>query len=169
MIYFAGGFNNQGKMLAVAIGSSDDPERAVERLRETAPFKTRLLAVEDGSGEALERLRNRFRTARLQGPWFKGTEALTAYLDALPPLSVSGKTTRISLDVTAREFQQIESARLMLGVKTKAKFIRRAIRFFVRVVTLQSQGFLIQAIKDGTLYQFQDLDHDPTRPDAHPK
>jgi hypothetical protein len=68
------------------------------------------------------------------------------------------KAGRLSLTLDEHEMAELEEMTEALGTKTKTRTIRRALRFYKRVVGLKKQGFLIQAIKGGILKQFPNLD-----------
>lgn len=68
------------------------------------------------------------------------------------------KSGRLSLDMSEEEMAELEEMVRDMKTRTKSRLIRRAIRFYKVVVKLKKQGFLIQAIKGGTLKQFPNLE-----------
>lgn len=70
----------------------------------------------------------------------------------------TARTTRVSLDLTPDEKAEAKSTAKILGLKTVARYMRRASRFYAMLVRLQQEGYLIQAIKKGSLKQFSNLD-----------
>lgn len=68
------------------------------------------------------------------------------------------KSGRLTLDMSEKDTAELESMVEQLGTKTKARLIRQALRFYKVVSGLKKQGFLIQAIRGGTLKQFPDLE-----------
>lgn len=161
-IHYIGGLGRSDKLVVVAIGLGPDPESEMAALRDMSPFKLRLLGLEQGSRERLEEVRQQFRGCKMRGPWFKANDALQVHIEALKPVERDkAKVKRISLDLPPDEFHDVERAVGMLGLKTKARFLRRAARFYVRLGRLKAQGWAIQAVKDGQLLQFHSLDTDP--------
>jgi hypothetical protein len=162
-IHYIGGLGKGDKLIVVAIGLSSDPESQLGILQKVSPFKLQMLGLEEGgSQERLEELRDQFKYARMHGPWFKVTNGLQEHIDGLKDLTpVKSKPKRISLDLPSSEFRDIEEVVNMLGLKTKARFLRKAARFYVRVGRLKAQGWGFQAIKGGKLLQFHDLDDEP--------
>ena len=158
-IHYIGGHGKSGRLVAVGIGMSPDPEVALAKFDGQMPFSTSLLGLETGSRERLEALRTQFQAAHLHGPWFKPNEALEAHIGALKPVDRElGKPRRVSLDLTADEFLDLEQWVEELGTVTKSRLIRRAIRFYIGVGKYVALGYRFQAIKDGSLIQFPDLD-----------
>lgn len=68
------------------------------------------------------------------------------------------KSGRLTLDMPEKDMAELEDMVQTLGTRTKSRLIRRALRFYKVVTGLKRQGFLIQAIKGGTLKQFPDLE-----------
>lgn len=158
-IHYIGGHGKSGKLVAVGIGMGPDPEAIVARFNGQMPFSTSLLGLETGSRERLEALRTQFRALHLHGPWFKPNEALEAHVAALGPVDrEEGKPRRVSLDLTAEEFLDLERWVEELGTVTKSRLIRKALRFYIGVGKYVALGYRFQAIKDGRLVQFPDLD-----------
>ena len=166
-IHYIGGLGKGGKLVVVAIGLSSDPEGQVAVLQDVSPFRLTLLGAEEGSQKRLEDLRQQFKGAQMRGPWFKVTNGLKEHVDSLTPVTPTRpKPKRVSLDLPPSEFRDIEEVVDMLGLKTKARFLRKAARFYVRAGKLQAQGWGIQAVKGGKLLQFHDLDDEPDEPKA---
>lgn len=68
------------------------------------------------------------------------------------------KTVRIPLDLSPDELAQLDRVKQVMKTRTRARYLRQALRFYAQLVDLKEKGFLIQAIKPGTLLQFPDLD-----------
>jgi hypothetical protein len=165
-IHYIGGLGKGDKLIVVAIGLSSDPEGQVSVLQDVSPFKLTLLGAEEGDQKRLEDLRQQFKGAQMHGPWFKVTNGLKEHVAALKPVTPTRpKPKRVSLDLPPNEFRDIEEVVAMLGLKTKARFLRKAARFYVRAGKLKAQGWGIQAVKAGKLLQFHDLDDEPDKPD----
>jgi hypothetical protein len=160
-IHYIGGTGKGDKLVAVAIGISPDPDEQLAALRDASPFSLRLLGIEEGDRERLEAVQATFLRFRLQGPWYRASEDLEAYIAALTPVERATKVRRISLDLPPEEFRDLERLVGVLGVKTKARLLRRALRLYSKLGHLKAQGWTIQAIKSGQLVQFPDLDADP--------
>lgn len=67
-------------------------------------------------------------------------------------------TTRVSLDLTPEENAELNRLVKTLKTRTRARLLRQALRFYAVLVDHKEQGYLIQAIKGGSLLQFPDLD-----------
>lgn len=156
-VYFLAGRNRKGDVAAVGIGMSRDPETEVIRIEGLMPFKLELAGMEEGGQKRLEALKKQFKRFHLHGPWYKPADELKAYLDALPPASVGSSTKRVSLDLTLHDYVDLDEAVKQRGL-TKSKFLRKAVRFYLAINRYDAQGYLIQAIKDGDLVQFKDLE-----------
>lgn len=70
----------------------------------------------------------------------------------------TARTTRVSLDLTPEEKAEVKSMVKLVGLKTVARYLRRASRFYAMLIRLQREGYLIQAIRKGSLKQFSNLD-----------
>lgn len=160
-LYYIGGFGKGDKLVAVAIGVSPDPEEQLALLREASPFSLRLLGLEEGDRERLAAVQTTFHRLKLQGPWYRVSEDLEAHIAALKPIERTAKVRRVSLDLLPEEFRDVERLVDLLGVKTKARLLRRALRLYSKLGHLKAQGWTVQAIKSGQLVQFPDLDADP--------
>jgi len=163
-IHYIGGLGKGDKVVAVAIGLSPDPEEQLEALRDASPFTLRMLGLEEGNRERLEGLQATFRLLKMRGPWYRFSETIEAHIAGLPPVEKVVKYKRISLDLPPGEFRDLERTVGLLGLKTKARLLRRAVRLYNRLGELKAQGWTIQAIKSGKLVQFPDLDADPDHP-----
>lgn len=157
-IYFIGGRGKTGKIVAVAIGMSPNPEGKLASLAGNQPFRVELLGLEKGSQTRLEQLREKFAKAKLNGPWFRGEDALVSYIEALPPVDrEAARPRRVSLDLSAEDFIELEGMVSEASAVTKQRFLRAAYKSFGRLVRFQARGYKIQAIKGGKLVQFDDL------------
>lgn len=164
-IHFIGGKTTVGKLVAIAIGMSADPEHQLAMLVKTQPFQCSLMGLEKGSRERLEALRERFRSFRLNGPWYRAEMPLRAHVDALEPVDWSaGKGKRVSLDLTVEDFIELEAMVTESGATTKQRYIRRALASYAKIIRFVGQGYAIQAIKDGALVQFEDIANLPDPP-----
>jgi hypothetical protein len=70
----------------------------------------------------------------------------------------AGKPRRVSLDLEPEEFAALETMVEQMGTITKARLLRRAVKFYRSLIRYKAQGYLIQAIKGGKLVQFPDLE-----------
>ena len=164
-IHFIGGKTTVGKLVAIAIGMSADPEHQLATLVNTQPFQCSLMGLEKGSPERLEAIRERFQQFRLNGPWFRAEMPLRAYVDVLEPVDrLAGKGRRVSLDLTAVDFIELEGLVTESGATTKQRYIRRALASYAKIIRFAGQGYAIQAIKDGALIQFEDVANIPDPP-----
>lgn len=164
-IHFIGGKATTGKLVAVAIGMSTDPDHQVAMLVKTQPFQCSLLGLEKGSQKRLEDLRERFQQFALNGPWFRAETPVRAHVDALGPVDrTAGKGKRVSLDLTAADFVELEGLVTTSGATTKQRYIRRALTAYAKIIRFVAQGYAIQAIKDGALVQFDDIANLPDPP-----
>ena len=156
---YIGGVGRNGKLVAVGIGLCADPAVYIASLG-AMPFELKLLAVEEGTAEKLEQLKEQFKAAHLNGPWYKPTDELQKYVDSLESVdaAVLGRAKRISLDLSPEEFAQLEGLVEEMGAKTKANLLRKAFRFYQALYRYKAQGFMIQAVKGGKMLQFPDLD-----------
>lgn len=68
------------------------------------------------------------------------------------------KMTRISLDLDPDELKLVEELVQMMRSRTKARLIRQALRFYRVLAHYKQEGYTIQAIRGGSLYQFPELD-----------
>ncbi len=158
-IYYIAADSKVGKIVSIAVGVSSDPEEEVSNLDAVMPFKMRLLGLELGSLGRLEAVRHQFRGAHIRGSWFQPSEELQTYVSLLPAIDRSkNQSIRVSLDLNYSEHADLERFVEELGSKTKARLLRRAFRFYQALHRYKAQGFLIQAVKGGTLIQFPDLD-----------
>lgn len=157
-IHYIGGRGKGGKLLSIAIGMSSDPDTFIAKFKNDMPFIIALLGLEEGSQERLEQLRVQFSGTSLHGPWYKPTGALTDIIENLPSVERGGPVRRVSLDLPTEEFVQLDAMVRELGTVTKSRLLRRAMRFYLRLGRYKARGYALQAIKDGKLIQFPDLD-----------
>jgi hypothetical protein len=68
------------------------------------------------------------------------------------------KSVRVPLRLTEDERDALDALKAQLKTRTRMRLIRRALRFYKVLADLKSQGYLIQAVKQGSLLQFPDLD-----------
>lgn len=158
-IHYIAGKGKSGKLIAMAIGMDPDPDAVIAKYDDLMPFTIELIGLEEGSQERLEELRTRFRPIRLHGPWYKPTAELVEFVEGLKPIDRMQGSKRVSLDLMAEEFSQLEAMVKELGTVTKARLLRRALRFYLALGRYKARGYALQAIKDGKLIQFPDLEH----------
>ena len=157
-VYFIAGTDRNDKIVAINLGVSRNPEVVIAAWKDTMPFTLRLLALQEGTAERLEELEKEFRPSLLHGSWYKPSEALLEYIKGLAPLVPDVHTTRVSLDLNPEELASVERLAEAQKIPSKAAFIRRALRFYGLLVDHRERGFLIQAVRGGTLLQFPELD-----------
>jgi len=163
-IHYIGGEGRKKKLLAISFGLSNDPQRHLSSLNGTMPFDLRLLACEKGTEEKLEKLRQTFKPAHLNGPWYRPTPELQAHVNSVEAVDPATdkeaptKVTRVSLDLNAEEFSALEQLVEQMGLKSKAQLLRKALRFYGALYRYKAQGYGIQAVRGGKLLQFPDLD-----------
>lgn len=162
-IHFIGGKAKSGKLVAVAIGTSDNPEAEVAALRRTQPFDDiELLGLEPGSQSRLEALRERFKRWHLNGPWYKAEAVLQTYVGELEPVDRDmGKGRRVSLDLGPEEILELECMVTETNKGTKSRFLRSAYKTYGKLRRYAAQGYTLQALRDGNLVQIPDLDEVP--------
>ncbi len=68
------------------------------------------------------------------------------------------KTIRVPLELTPDELAELDRIKTHLKTKTRARILRQALRFYSMLADLKQKGYLIQAVKPGSLLQFPDLD-----------
>lgn len=158
-IHYIGGLGAGDKLIAVEIGLGEDPEGYMAKLREASPFQLNMLKVEEGTIERFEALQESFRKLRLQGSWYRATSVLRSHIEALPAVDRrKPKTRRVSLLLPPDEFAELERAVGVMGTKTKNRLARMALRSYLQLVRYHALGYRIQAIRNGKLVQFEDLD-----------
>jgi len=67
-------------------------------------------------------------------------------------------TIRVSLDLTRDELELLDRMVRLRKTKTRARLLRQIIRFHSVLTDHKERGYLIQAIKQGSLLQFPELD-----------
>lgn len=158
-IHYIGGTARTGKLISIGIGLSNDPRATLENLKGTLPFELKMMAIEAGTADRLESLKETFKTAHQNGFWYHPTEELQAHVAAVETVDQDlGKTTRVSLDLVPEEFAALAKLTEEMGVRSKAELLRKALRFYGAIYRYKAQGFGIQAVKGGKLIQFPDLD-----------
>lgn len=68
------------------------------------------------------------------------------------------KPVRIPLDLTPDELAELDRIKGAMKTRTRARLLRQALRFYAQLADLKQKGYLIQAIKPGSLLQFPELD-----------
>jgi hypothetical protein len=158
-IYYVKGLGKTNKIVAIGIGLAANPETQIAELEGSMPFQLELAGVEEGSQERLEALYARFQADHLRGLWYKPSAAVLGHIAELSPVDRdTSKTRRVSLDLGPNEFAELELMVEQTGTVTKARLLRKAVRFYRSLMKYKAQGFLIQAVKGGKLVQFPDLD-----------
>lgn len=66
--------------------------------------------------------------------------------------------SRVPVTLTPQELAELDRLKALLKTKTRARLVRQALRFYGVLADLKQQGYLIQAIKQGSLLQFPELD-----------
>ena|ERR1700744_3580425 len=157
-IYFVGGIGKNDKVMTINLGVARNPEAVVASWKGLMPFSLKILAIQEGTAEKLEELEKEFRPDHLHGSWYKPSETLLEYIKGLAQIDPDVHTTRVSLDLSPEELASVERLAEAEKIKTKAAFIRKAVRFYGLLVDHKERGFLIQAVRGGTLLQFPELD-----------
>ena len=70
----------------------------------------------------------------------------------------ASKTVRVSLDLTPDEVKELDRLKVLLRTRTRARLIRTALRFYGVLADHKMNGYIIQAVKQGSLLQFPELD-----------
>ena len=68
------------------------------------------------------------------------------------------KRHRVPLEFTPEELASLDILVKSQKARTRARVIRRALRFYKKLDELKNEGYLIQAVRKGSLLQFPDLD-----------
>jgi len=68
------------------------------------------------------------------------------------------KTIRLTLDLMPEEMQELDRLRDRLKTRTRSRLVRQALKFYSVLVDHRHEGYMIQAVKQGSLLQFPDLD-----------
>ncbi len=156
-IHYLGGRGKSGKIVAIGIGMSHDPDLFLSQHCSSLPFDAELLKIEEGSQELLDGIRQEYQVDHLNGPWYRVSDKLMDRISALK-LTHSSGTRRVSLDLSVQEFDELSAMVKELGTRTKSRLLRRALRFFLALRRYKARGYVIQAIKGGLLTQFHDFD-----------
>lgn len=158
IVYMRGAGKNS-KTISYGLDLVADPEGRIAEFSDVMPFTIELAGLEVGSRERLEQLREQFRSEHLHGPWYKPSEAIASHIGALPKVDRNtGAMRRVSLDLASDEFAMLDSLVEKMGAKTKARLLRRALRFYSALTQYKAKGYLIQAVKNGKMIQFPDLE-----------
>jgi hypothetical protein len=157
-VHFIGGVTRQGKIISIHLGVSRNPEQTLASWKELVPFNLKILGLVEGTLETLEPIQQRFKSDRIHGSWYKPSDALVRYIGQLPPLDPNHKMLRVSLDLAPDEVAILERLVETRGAGTKAALLRVALNFYNLLVEHKERGYLIQAVKGGSLLQFPELD-----------
>jgi metal-responsive CopG/Arc/MetJ family transcriptional regulator len=68
------------------------------------------------------------------------------------------KKRRVPLELTEAELKELDELVEVRKTRTRMRLVRRALRFYKVLSDHKEQGYLIQAVKQGSLLQFPDLD-----------
>lgn len=156
-IVFVEGHNKQGKPVVVGLGLASNAEEFRASLDLASPFELAVVGREPGGPEKLRELQDRFASQLIRGVWYR-PEAILEYAKALPAIDPPNETKRVSLDLEPEDFVALEVFVQETNSKTKSSLLRRAFRFYRALYRYRAQGYLIQAVKNGKLVQFPDLD-----------
>jgi len=156
-VHFIAGMG-KNDVVAVNIGVSKNPEFTLAEWKNQMPFPLKLLGMQQGTLEDAERLHKQFRTSLMHGSWYKATRPLLDYVASLEKLDPNSKTVRVSLDLNPEELAMVERLAAVTGHPSKVALIRKALRFYNQLVEHKERGYLIQAVKGGSLLQFPQLD-----------
>jgi len=157
-VCYIGGRGRKGSLVVIQIALTSDPDKYLTHLKPTQPYDLELLGSEVGNEDVLEERRSKFKSA-LKNGWVKYTDELGLFVKALPKLDSKKGMKKVCVDWTAAEVAEIEFGVDRLGLKTKTKVIRRAVKFYLALVGYKARGWTIQAIKDGKFHAFHDLEH----------
>jgi hypothetical protein len=157
-ICYIAGLGRKGDFVVIQIALAEDPNVYLAALKPTQPYELRLLGSEPGTEELLEERRAQFRSGFRNG-WVKPSPELLAHVEALPEADPKlGALKKVCVDWTPAEVLGIEQGVERMGLKTKTRLIRRAVRFFLGLTAYHAKGWTIQAVKGGRFVQFKDLD-----------
>ena len=70
----------------------------------------------------------------------------------------SGRKVRVPLELDEEELAALDELVKLMGTRTRTRLIRQALRFYKVLAEHKEKGYLIQAIKQGSLLQFPGLD-----------
>jgi hypothetical protein len=68
------------------------------------------------------------------------------------------KPVRVPLELSPEELAELDRIKGSMKTRTRARLLRQSLRFYTLLADLKQKGYLIQAIKPGSLLQFPDLD-----------
>lgn len=156
-IVFVEGHNKQGKSVVVGLGLASNAEEFRTSLDLASPFELDVVGQEPGGPEKLRELQDRFVSQLIRGVWYR-PEAILEYAKSLPSVECANETKRVSLDLEPEDFADLVAFVKETNAKTKSSLLRRAFRFYRALYRYRAQGYLIQAVKNGKLVQFPDLD-----------
>jgi hypothetical protein len=68
------------------------------------------------------------------------------------------KPVRVPIEMTLEERAELDRLKTLMKTRTRARLIRQALRFYGVLADLKQRGYLIQAVRQGSLLQFPELD-----------
>lgn len=158
-LHYVAGKNRSGKVVAIGLDLTSDPEASVTSMKGLMPFDVETMAVEVGSPARLEELRAQFKVHHAQGPWYRPDQSLLDFVAAIESIKPDAlKSKRVSLDLVPQDFADLEVLVKETGVKGKAKLLRKALRFYSAMHRFKARGYMIQAVKGGSMIQFPNLE-----------
>lgn len=162
-VYYIGGLGGKsGSLTAIRLGIAPDPRETLLELAPTSPFQLVLLGMERGTQDLLETRRSTFRPAALQNDWYLPQDELVDHIEGLEAVNLGDwRLKKVCLDLNPEEWIELEAAVKETGTVTKARLIRRAVKFYAVLGKYKARGFLLQAIKKNRFVVFSDLDNIP--------
>lgn len=158
-VFYIGGSLRPGKLVTVKIGISADPGGHLASLAPTQPYDLELIGLEVGGPELLAKRQKEFRSVFLRNDWYRPDVKLVEFIQGLPKVDLGkGATKKVCVDFTPEEFALLETGVETIGTVTKARLIRRAVAFYLKLGDLRARGYLLQAMRGGKFTAFPDLD-----------
>lgn len=159
-ICYIGGCYKSGKVAVIQIVSSGDPERYVASLTSTQPFDLKLMAIEKDEGNILAERRKQFRQSAMSNGWHRAVDDILQFVKSLPEIEREKVVTRkVCVDFSPDEAEKIQRQAIRHGAITKARLIRRAVKFYLGLLTYKERGWTVQVIKGGRFVAFSNLDN----------
>jgi hypothetical protein len=158
-VFYIGGRLRQGKLVTIKIGVSADPSGHLAALAPTQPYDLELIGLEVGGADLLAQRQKEFRALALRNDWYRPDAKLVDFIQGLPQVDLGkGAAKKVCVDFTPEEFALLEAGVETIGTITKARLIRRAVTFYLKLGELRARGYLLQAMRGGKFTAFPDLD-----------
>lgn len=158
-VFYIGGRLRADKLVTIKIGVSGDPKAHLAALAPTQPFDLEFLGLEVGGSELLVKRHKQFKALALRNDWFRPDPSLVKFIEELPKIDLAeGAVRKVCVDFEPEEFIALTEGVEVIGTKTKARLIRRAVKFYLKLGELRARGYFLQAMKGGKFTAFPDLD-----------